>query len=287
LLFIQNQHFIFYIRKGYLYLGFKHKHMEIKEPLRDQEIALFKKGSKIGFVTPRGEQDKHVPEYAPCESSGLTVHGSTIFRTNSGIVKGFYDGYVMCEYTDERGVTVCLGFKPCWIYLVDAQGVPKIPATSQPISRENLGIIYEIVCNSWKEKIIYLLDRNTTFKLIIDVPNTLILEAYKAYLLDRNTTFKLIIDVPNTLILEAYKAADAEQTKMLNTYFKRPKEHYNSSMLKEGEFMKRKDNGHILLRTKSYIIDTVTMETVESSPFTRKTLGSKIRSGTKVQIKAK
>ena len=242
-------------------MGFKHKHMEIKEPLRDQEIALFKKGSKIGFVTPRGEQDKHVPEYAPCESSGLTVHGSTIFRTNSGIVKGFYDGYVMCEYTDERGVTVCLGFKPCWIYLVDAQGVPKIPATSQPISRENLGIIYEIVCNSWKEKIIYLLDRNTTFKLIIDVPNT--------------------------LILEAYKAADAEQTKMLNTYFKRPKEHYNSSMLKEGEFMKRKDNGHILLRTKSYIIDTVTMETVESSPFTRKTLGSKIRSGTKVQIKAK
>ena len=261
MLFIQNQHFIFYIRKGYLYLGFKHKHMEIKEPLRDQEIALFKKGNKIGFVTPRGEQDKHVPEYAHCESSGLTVHGSTLYMTNSGIVKGFHDKHVMCEYMDQTGSPVCLGFLPCWIYLLDNQGIPKLPATSQPISREDLGIIYDKVCNSLKEKIIYLLDRNTAFKLIIDVPNT--------------------------LILEAYKVADAEQTKMLNTYFKRPKEHYNSSMLKEGEFMEKKDDGHILWRTKSYIIDIETMETVESSPFTRKTLGSKIRSGTKIQIKAK
>ena len=99
--------------------------------------------------------------------------------------------------------------------------------------------------------------------------------------------FEVSIDIPNTWILEAYKASDAEQIKMLNTYFKRPKEHYNSTMLKEGEFMKKKDNGHILWRTKSYLIDINTGETVESAPFIYKHLGTKVRSGTKVEIKAK
>ena len=108
--------------------------MIIKEALRDQEIGMFKKGNKIGFVQPRGEGSRTIPNYAGCDGSGITVHGSTVYMVNEGVVKGFHEGHVMCEYVDQTGGKVCLGFSPCWIYLLNEQGTQKLPNTFLRVS---------------------------------------------------------------------------------------------------------------------------------------------------------